>query len=98
MLNCDFKLYEGLLARRFRKIGGHTLSSCQYVAGNDRLIHHGIARARDAVHAANSLNLRCGIGDYDYIAAFDYLVLEWVWKVLKRKGVRTSTSNHQRNT
>ena len=97
MLNCDFKLYEGLLARRFRKLGSRTLSPCQYVAGNDRLIHHGIARARDAINVANSSGLKCGIGDYDYIAAFDYLVLEWVWKVLRRKGVRSSTLERLRN-
>ena len=75
VLNCDFKLYEGLLARRFRKVGGRTLSPLQYVAGRNRIIHHGIARARDAITSANRLNLRCGIGDLDYIAAFDYLVL-----------------------
>ena len=91
VLNCDFKLYEGLIARRFRKLGGHTLSPLQYVAGKNRLIHHGISRARDAIYTANRLNLRCGIGDQDYIAAFDFLVLSWVWRVLEKKGVQVSS-------
>ena len=91
VLNCDFKIYEGFIARRFRKLGDRTLSPSQYVAGKNRLIHHGIARARDAIFAANRLNLRCGIGDQHYIAAFDYLVLSWVWKVLEKKGLSSPT-------
>ena len=92
ILNCDFKLYEGLLARRFRKIGYRVLSPLQYVAGKDRTIHHGIARARDAIEAASRKNMECGIGDQDYIiAAFDFLVLSWVWLVLERKGVNAAT-------
>ena len=87
-MNCDFKLYEGLIARRFRKIGSRTLSPNQYMAGGDRNIQHGIARARDAITAATRSNLRCGIWDQDYIQAFDFLVLSWVWRVLKKKGVR----------
>ena len=54
VLNCDFKPYEGLLARRFRKVGERTLSPLQYVAGRNRLIHHGITRARDAITSAES--------------------------------------------
>ena len=91
ILNCDFKLFEGLLARRFRKVGYRVLSPLQYVAGHDRTIHHGIARARDAIEAATRTNIECGIGDQDYIAAFDFLVLSWVWLVLERKGVNAAT-------
>ena len=35
--------------------------------------------------------IRCGIGDQDYIAAFDFLVLSWVWRVLDKKGVNPPT-------
>ena len=38
ILNCDFKLYEGLIARRFRKIGYRVLSPLQYVAGKKTVI------------------------------------------------------------
>ena len=97
VLNCDFKLYEGLIAKRFRKMTGHVLSPHQYACGKNRNINHGIARARDAIHVASQKNLRCGIGDQDYIAAFDYLVLPWVWKVLKKKGVNDITIKRLEN-
>ena len=87
LLNCDFKLVEGLDARRYRKIGNRVLSPVQYVAGKDRRIHHGIAKARDAVQAAMKSKFGCGIADTDFIAAFDWLVLSWVWQVLIKLGV-----------
>ena len=87
LLNCDFKLVEGIDARRFRKITTKCLSPLQYVAGSDRRIHHGIARARDAIQAASKSKLGCGIADTDFVAAFDWLVLSWVWKVLIKLGV-----------
>ena len=90
-MNNDFKLYEGVLARRFRKLGAKTLSPLQYVAGSNRNIQHAIARARDAINATIGTNMRCGIGDQDYIAAFDFLVLKWVWIVLEKKGVKYGT-------
>ena len=67
------------------------------MAGGNRQIHHGIARARDAISVANLRNLKCGLGDQDYVAAFDYLVLSWVWKVLEKKGVRSATINRLNN-
>ena len=87
LLNSDFKLVEGLDARRFRKIGNRVLSPNQYVAGKDRNIHHGIAKARDAIQSVMISKLGCGIADTDFVAAFDWLVLGWVWKVLKKLGV-----------
>ena len=87
LLNCDFKITEGLEARRFKKIGGRILSPNQYVAGTDRNIHHGIAKARDAIQATMRSKKGCGIADTDFVAAFDWLVLSWVWKVLLRLGV-----------
>ena len=87
LLNCDFKLIEGLEARRFRKVSNRVLSHVQYVAGSDRNIHHGISRARDAIHAVAKTKTGCGIADTDFVAAFDWLVLSWVWKVLLKLGV-----------
>ena len=71
LLNSDFKLVEGLDGRRLRKISSHCLSPVQYVAGKNRKIHHGISRARDAIHAAGLLKVGCGIADTDFVAAFD---------------------------
>ena len=80
MLNC----MRGLL-RRIKKINNKIQSPNQYVAGKNRNIQHGIARAYDAIYAANQSMLECGIGDQDYIAALKFLVLMWVWKVLRAK-------------
>ena len=74
LLNCDFKLIEGIEAQRFRKLGARILSPLQYVAGQNRKIHHGIARARDAVYMASKSKLGCGIADTDFVAAFYWLV------------------------
>ena len=93
LLNCDFKLCEGLEARRFRKISNRVLSPVQYVAGKDRRIHHGIAKARDAIQAAMKTKLGCGIADTDFVAAFDWLVLSWVWKVLLKLGFDRNVVN-----
>ena len=62
----------------------------QYVAGSDRNIHHGINKARDAIYATSKSKLGCGIADMDFMAAFDWLVLSWVWKVLLKFGVELS--------
>ena len=93
LLNCDFKLVEALDARRFRKISPYCLSHVQYVGGSERRIHHGISRARDAIHAAGKSKLGCGIADTDFVAAFDWLVLGWVWKVLLKLGVDRAVVN-----
>ena len=90
ILNSDFKLVESVYGRRFRKFFPHCLSKSQYVAGSDRNIHHGICRARDAIPVASQRKLPCGIADTDFIAAFDWLVLSWVWKVMLKFGVSRS--------
>ena len=87
LLNSDFKVATGLEARCFKKTVTHTLSPLQLVAGEDRRIHHGIALARDAIHAAGHSRLGCGILDTDLIAAFDWMVMPWVQQVLAKKGM-----------
>ena len=91
LLNCDFKTMSGLDSRRFKALATKTLSPYQLVAGEDRRIHHGINLARDAIQACAKLtNTGCGIADTDYEAAFDYLVMAWVFLVLEKKGVCAS--------
>jgi hypothetical protein len=87
LLNSDFKCATGLESRRFKKVTTHTLSSYQFVSGDNRRVHHGINLARDAIFAANKSKEGCGILDTDYVAAFDYLVMHWVFQVLSRKGL-----------
>ena len=87
LLNSDFKVGTGLEARCFKKVTTHTLSPHQFVAGANRRTHHGINFARDAIDVASKSREGCGILDTDYMAAFDYLVMHWVFKVLSKKGL-----------
>ena len=87
LLNVDFKTMTGVEAKRHRKIMTRTVSHLQLVAGSDRRIHHGIALARDAIQAAGKSRSGCGILDTDLIAAFDWMVMNWVKLVLARKGM-----------
>ena len=97
LLNADFKIVTGITNERLKSVANHTLSSCQLAVGTDRRIHHGINQARDAIIAAGRRNKGVGILDNDYLAAFDYMVLLWVIKVLKAKGMCESAINHIKN-
>ena len=87
LLNSDFKVATGIDNNRFKKVATHTLSPCQLAAGDDRRIHHGINSARDAIAAAGAGREGVGILDNDFKAAFDFMVLLWVLKVLRAKGL-----------
>ena len=86
-LNSDFKVITGIENGRFKQTATHTLSHCQLAVGNDRRVHHGINTARDAITVASGSKEGVGILDNDYKAAFDFMVLYWVLKVLKAKGL-----------
>ena len=64
--------------KQFSTIITKCLSPLQYVAGSDRKIHSGIARARDAIHAAGLSKTGCGIADTDFMAAFDWFMCHTV--------------------
>ena len=87
LLNSDYKVVTGIEARRFSSTATHSLSPIQLVAGSDRRIHHGINLARDAIQAVGRGSEGCGILDLDFLAGFDWLVMEWVYEVLVKKGV-----------
>ena len=87
LLNSDFKVVTGLDNNRFKKVSTHTLSHSQLAAGDDRRIHHGINKARDAILAAANSREGMGILDNDYKAAFHFMVLLWVLKVLAQKVI-----------
>ena len=57
------------------------------VAGSDRRIHHMINKARDCIYATSKSKMGCALVDLDFVAAFDYEVFSWVFKVLSAKGV-----------
>ena len=87
LLNSDFKVIESVEARRMRKIEQRVLSSNQYVSGKDKNIHHGICKVRNAINEASRTKNGCGIADMDFLAAFDWMVLKWVWMVLRKLGL-----------
>ena len=87
MLNSDFKVLTGIEVGRHRRVLTHTLCPQQLAAGDDRRISFGISQARDAVFAAGQRGEGCGLVDNDFEAAFDFLCLDWVKKVLERKGL-----------
>ena len=88
LLNSDFKTASGIEAKRLKDTATHTLSPLQLVAGSDRRIHHGINLARNAIYVAGRPgHSGCGILDTDLVAAFDYLCMDWVFKVLEKKGM-----------
>ena len=97
LLNSDNKISTGLEAKKFKKVATHTLSPNQFVAGDNRRIHHAINLARDAILAAGKSKLGCGILDTDYMAAFDFLIMLWVFKVLLKKGVSELVVNRLMN-
>ena len=97
LLNSDFKVITGIPNKRLKQVATHTLNQNQLSAGDDRRIHHGINKARDAIFMANSRNQGAGILDNDYMAAFDFMVLTWVFQVLEAKGVDKQFINTLKN-
>ena len=89
--------FNGIEARRFRKVATHTLSDCQLAACDNRRIYHGINKARDAVQVASGSKEGMGLLDNDYKAAFDYMVMLWVFKVLLAKGVDPAVIKRLKN-
>ena len=73
------------ILNRYSKVLTHTLCPEQLAGGDDRRITHGICQARDAVYAAGMRREGCGLADNNFEAAFDFLCLDWVRKVLKKK-------------
>ena len=97
LLNADFKIISGIENIRFKKAATHTLSKSQLAVGDDRRIHHGINKVRDAIFSASNRNQKCGVLDNDYMAAFDYMVLTWVFQVLLAKGLDKQVVNRLYN-
>jgi hypothetical protein len=87
LLNSDLKLTTGIESKRFKKVATYTLSDRQLVAGDNRRIHHGINSARDAIMKAGQSMSGCGIVDNDYKAAFNFLVMTWVFDVIRAEGL-----------
>ena len=54
--------------------------------------------ARNAIYAAGRPgHAGCGILDTDLVAAFDFLCMDWVFKVLQKKGLDMEVINRLKN-
>ena len=73
--------------KRFTSIIGHTISPNQFALGKEKRIHHAISLARDTIYLSNSRNKGGAIADLDFKSAFDLLCMDWVLKVLEKKGL-----------
>ena len=97
LLNSDFILMTGIEAARIRATMSRTVSSLQLVTGGEKRISHGVAMARDAIHAAGKSKNRCGILDTDLIAAFCNMVAPWCYQVMYKKGLCEEVISRYRN-
>ena len=97
LINVDFKLMTGMEAAQIRKTMCRTISHLQLVTGGNKRISHGVAMARDAIHAAGINRHRCAILDTDLIAAFCNMVLTWCFSVMSRKGLAPEIISRYRN-
>jgi hypothetical protein len=94
LLKSDFKTATVLEARLLKKTATHTLSPLQLVAGSVRSIHNCITMATHAIFAAGKPGHEgCGILTTDLVAAFDFLCMGWVFKVLQQKGTKNLYSD-----
>ena len=93
LLNTDFKVATGLEAARHKVLLDHTASEYQFAVGDSKRIQHAINLARDAIFAASRDRKGCGIADLDFQAAFNYLCMSWVEKVLLKKGLSAKVVN-----
>ena len=93
LLNSDYKVVTGTEAKMFGDTATHTISPFQLVAGSDRRMHHGINLARDTIQQVGKSRLGCGLIDLDFFAGFDWLVMNWVYLVLAKKGVKQEVIN-----
>ena len=60
-------------------------------------IYHGVAMARDTIHAAGINRDRCGLLDTDIIAAFCNMVSKWCFSVMSKKGLAPEVISRYRN-
>ena len=87
----------GIEAARIRATMSRTVSRLQLVTGGEKRISHGVAMARDAIHAAGRSRERCGILDTDLIAAFCNMVAPWCYQVMSKKVLSDKVLARYRN-
>ena len=91
LLNTDFKTLTGLETKRHNSVLDHTVSQVQFAVGKTMSIWQAVALARDAIFATSKSKKEGAIADLDFVSAFNLLCMDWVEKVLRKKGLDENT-------
>ena len=84
LLQTDFKVLSGILAGRLKRTENHTISRHQYAAASKR-VSQAVCLTRDAIECVKP-SQKVAVFETDYVAAFDLMSVDWVLKVLLKKG------------
>merc|ERR1712004_616922 len=95
LLQTDFKILSGILAGRLRKTEKHTISRHQFASGSKR-ISQAVCLTRDAIESVKP-SQKVVLYETDYISAFDLMSIDWILKVLLKKGCSKSFVQILRN-
>merc|ERR1712004_497000 len=95
LLQTDFKILSGILAGRLRKTENHTISRYQFATGGKR-ISQAVCLTRDAIESVKP-SQKAVLYETDYISAFDLMSIDWILKVLLKKGCSKSFVQTLRN-
>ena len=95
LLQTDFKILSGVLAGRLKKTEQHTISRFQFASGSKR-ISQAVCLTRDAIESVKP-SQKVVLYETDYISAFDLMSIDWILKVLLKKGCSKSFVQTLRN-
>merc|ERR1712155_469038 len=95
LLQTDFKILTGVLTGRLRKTEQHTISRYQFATGGKR-ISEAVCLTRDAIESVKPTQ-KAVLYETDYVSAYDLMSIEWILKVLLKKGCSKSYVQTLRN-
>merc|ERR1711952_221275 len=95
LLQTDFKILTGVLSGRLRKTEQHTISRYQFATGGTR-ISEAVCLTRDAIESVKPTQ-KVVLYETDYVSAYDLMSIDWILKVLLKKGCSKSFVQTLRN-
>ena len=94
VLCTDYKCLETILANRLNQVMGSFISTSQF-ATKPRIIHQGIAVARDVINYACNKNVNMACVTLDMKSGFDLLQMDFVYYCFERYGFSRIDRNIQ---
>ena len=90
LLNADYKLLTGIMARRLNKVIGAVVGELQtgFIAG--RFIGDNVILTRDYLHWLKQRNEQRAVLFLDFQKAYDRVRWEWLWQVMETVGISGS--------